>query len=341
MNKYAVSALLIGPYLPSNELVIGDIRIVRNAEPIKWEAPKTPIEAVPGGDGESMIAFTPLKITIGTSAYMLWEGEAESSKEASELSKKAFSRVCDVLSVACIEDRYFYQVVIVDQLAGGVDPESPLSEPLHIVSYESTGTTQEFNAYAQAIADLDDTKTKEIVEAFGESLRKYDTLGLYKVIENITHVLIPEVQAAQPIYEVNEEKEKLIDELSKLLRDESRSLKQRVNAIKRTADDIKRLNMEQNRKRVMTVAEYLGLKGAAAKVIDDAIKYRNSTLAHHNSGAMDQNKGVKDIQESARFFLINYLKIKFGLALPTMPGVKHWDYWYSFTYFNSSAESKD
>jgi hypothetical protein len=338
MNTYSVQGLLVGPYLPSKDVTIGDVRITRSDTPLKWETPKSPISAEPGAAQESLITFTPNKITVDTHAQLLWEGQAVSSKQASEIASKAFAAACNALCVACFATRYFFQISSVTKTAGGADPESPLSEALHVVSYESSALNSDLEAYANAIHALTDTDAFDIVQTFGESLRRYKTFGLYMVMEKITHVLSSEVKAARSMDDVEKEKATAITELQELLNDAAKSPKDKEKAIKKSSEDLKRLNLEQNGKRIAATAEYLGIKGEGAKMIDRAIKYRNTTLAHHNPGTTEDAKGVEEIQESARFFVISYLKKAFGISLPKLPDVKYQDFWYKVSYVNSRAK---
>lgn len=338
MNTYSVQGLLVGPYLPGKEVTVGDVRIVRSDAPEKWETPKSPISAQPGGGKESLITFTPNKSTIDTHAQLLWEGQAVSSKEASEAAKKAFTAVCNALCVACFATRYFFQISSVRKIAGGADPESPLSEGLHVVSYESSELNSDLEAYANAINALTDPDALDIVQTFGESLTGYKTFGLYMVMEKITHVLSSEVKAARSMDDVGKEKATAITELQELLNDVEKSSKDKEKGIKKSSEDLRRLNLEQNGKRIAATAEYLGIKGEGAKMIDRAIKYRNTTLAHHNPGTTEDAKRVEEIQESARFFIISYLKKAFGISLPNLPDVKYQDFWYKVSYVNTMAK---
>ncbi len=339
MIKYIAEGLLVGPYIPLLESTVDGVKISRNKENVKWETPKSPISAHAGNNDASLITFTPNRISIDTSALLHWEVEAESSKEASEAAKIKFSKICDSLSIGCIEARYFFQFVSLQKVTDDIDPESPMSDPLHAISYETATLTSEFEQYAQAISAIDDADGVDVIRSFGDSLRKYDSLGLYQVMEKITHILSKEVKAAQDAEATAKERKDAVNMLRALLNDESKSVDEKAKLIKTTAEDIRRLNLEQNGKRIAATATHLGLTGGVAKIIDDAIKYRNTALAHHNPGIEKEDKGFKDIQESARFFVIKYLELRFNLKLPLLMGVKSQDYWYSYTYANSNARA--
>lgn len=339
MIKYIAKGLLVGPYIPSLESTVDGVKISRNKEIVKWETPKSPILAHAGNNGDSLITFTPNRTTIGMSALLHWEIEAVSSKEASEAAKIKFGKICDSLSIGCIEARYFFQIVDLQKVTDDIDPESPMSDPLHAISYETAMFTPEFERYAQDISAIDDAEGIDVIRSFGDSLRKYDSLGLYQVMEKITHILSKEVKAAQDAGVTEKERKDAVDVLQALLNDESKSVDEKAKLIKTTAEDIRRLNLEQNGKRIAATATHLGLTGGVANIIDDAIKYRNTALAHHNPGTKKEDKGFKDIQESARFFVIKYLELRFNLKLPLLTDVKSQDYWYSFTYANSNARA--
>jgi hypothetical protein len=340
MIKYIAKGLLVGPYIPSLESTVDGVNISRSKETTKWETPTSPISAHAGNNDDSLITFTPNRITIETSALLQWEVEAESSKKASEAANIKFGKICDSLSIGCIEARYFFQFANLQKITDDIDPERTMSDPLHVISYVTATFTPEFEQYAQAISAIDDADGADVIRSFGDSLRKYDSLGLYQVMEKITHILSKEVKAAQDTEAIEKERKEAVDTLQELLNDASKSVDEKAKFIKTTTENIRRLNLEQNGKRIAATAAHLGLRGEVAKVIDDAIKYRNTVLAHHNPGTEKQDKGIKDIQESARFFVIRYLELKFGLKLPRLLDVKYQDYWYRYTYANSNMRTE-
>ncbi len=339
MNKYSVQGLLVGPYLPDGKVTLGDIEITNSERHVRWESDPSAISAEAGAN-DSLITFQPNKVTVETHAVLSYTCQAKSSKEASQSARASFERLCAALSVGCIENTYYFEVTGVKKLAGGADRESPLSEPIRVVSYESLNVSAEFRSYSEEILKLEDPDAKEVVEMFGKALRASDTLNLYKVMEKIATLLKDDVGSAVSAQDVAEEKEVVMRYLESLLSNGDKTGIEKEKAIKEASDKLRSLNLEQTGKRIAATADYLGLRGEVAGIIKRAVKYRNKVIAHHDSNVDRQTSesGPKDIKESARFFVIRYLEKKFDLKLPTLPNVKHKDYWYGFTYVNSTVD---
>lgn len=336
--RYAIEGLLVGPYLPNHSMVLGGVTL-NVIDRRNWETSENPISAQTDDEHDSLITFTPNKIFISTTAGLSYECNAASSKDADALGSQAFERVCDALNVSCIGSKYYFQVSDVKRLSPGIDPESRLSEAIHVVNYESRQLDLPLEKYTSSILSLDDPDTTKIITAFGKALRDGNTFEQYKVLEMITHTLSTEVKAEDDTKEKAKEEAKVVTDLLAVLQGNDKD-DEKKKAIKKSSEDLRRLNLEQNGKRIAATAEYLGLNEGCIKIVNDAIRYRNKVMAHFDKPTeSDSSRGPKDVQESARFFVIQYLNKKFELKLPQLDNVSCKDYWYRITYANSSIKN--
>lgn len=334
--RYTVIGLLVGPYLPNKNIMLGSVTL----SPVSrkyWKTLDNPVSVQTSHDRDSLVTFIPNVTAISAITELSFECDAISSKEADILGRQAFERLCDALNVSCIENKYYSQVTDVKRLSPGADPESRFSDPILVVNYESHDFNALLEKYTRSILALSDPEATKIVTAFGKALRDNNTFEQYKILEMIADALSTEVKAQADITSTAAEEAKVIAELLTVLQSDGSDSKKK-KAIKKSSEELRRLNLEQNGKRIAATAEYLGLKGGAAKIIDDAIRYRNKVMAHYDKPVgSDPVKGPKDVQESARFFVIYYLDKQFGLKLPQLTNVPFKNDWYRIAYVNSTA----
>lgn len=340
MRRYKITASAIGPYFPIDEVKIGDFvikkvdRVVSNEIPPKIQANSV---------DEALVSIS--QDIIFDSGYIVeWEREATSSKTVYQQAKIELDELLSCLNIPVSSYKYFSKIVNVEHLnpeESGPDPESPSSDPVHVIGYIPGRFLDENIKFYDFLLSTKESEIKRLRDSFYVGIKEEvllqgnSDMTYYKILEEISQIVLKRFNTdTGQLSNYN----LLLEELKTVLVEKGNE-EQKVIKVKEYANKLRALDFEQIGERIILAARKFNLKPEIIETLKKINIYRARILAHPGK----PDAGVKlddprDIREMARIFILHYLNKFCGLKIPDYGEVTEKDAWYMHNYARSDAK---
>jgi len=339
MKRFKIIASIVGPYFPKTELSLGKFLIKFSKTTVASNIPPKPTV---GTKDESLVSLNQ-EILFHSKYYVIWDQEANSSKIAYELGKNDLNYLLSCLELPASSYKYFAKIIRVEHVidSNAPDPESPSSDPIHVLSYKPGDLLAETTKFYEAILLTDNQEVKELITKFyegikGEILSQGDSnLKYFKLLEEISIKTLKKLKQSNSRNKPNYKE--VLDKIKTLINSTSEDIV-KVKEMKKFANKLRALDYEQIGERIILTAKEFRLTDEVIKTIQNINKYRAKVLAHSGNEDAIKLEDSRDIREISRLFLLHYLSKFYSILPPDFNPVKENDSWYQYNYSRSDSK---
>ncbi len=339
MKKFKLIASLIGPYLPKTELSVDKFLISFTDSLLESNIPEKPSV---GAKDEVQVVLSQ-EVTFHSNCFVTWQADANSGKVAYEQGKEDLNYLTGCLELPASSYKYFAKIIRVDHIPDntGPNPESPTSEPIHVLSYEPSELPSINSKYYESLLAIDNEEVKGLIVKFYDGIKSEilsqgdSNLKYYKILEETSNKTLKKLKEqggnSAPDYE------EILREVKELVNSKVPDGK-KVKGIKQYSNRLRALDFEQIGERIILTAQKFNMNSEVIATLKNVNKYRAKVIAH----AGDEDAEIKlddpgDIREMARLFILHYINRFHNIQPPDYQAVKENDSWYRYSYSRSDS----